>query len=113
MSNQTSTSQKQNYSRTRALYREGKWPPAGHPWRELFLLAPEVVEDLFRNPAWEALLVGLRRWQASSIETGMTAAGLSDRDEARGVYNTVNELLSLQEDIRLFHQIVREPEEPK
>lgn len=108
MSSLTSTSQKPN--RIAEMYRKGEWPPEGHPWRALAQLPPEQAEGLFRSPGWAALLEGLRLLASNSVSAAMSASSLSERDEARGVYNMVEDLLQLEKSIKGLHKLLKETE---
>lgn len=115
MSNQTSTSQKPRSSsnRTRKLWEEGKWPPVGHPWRAVALLPKEESEEMFQSAAWKAISQGLLQLRDRAVSVAMSSAPVGERDEARGVYNIINDLLDLPAHIAGFHREIAPQEELK
>ena len=115
MNSPTSTSQKLNSKAQRvALAKEGKWPPVGHPWRELALLPPEELERFFHGPIWEALALGLCRNRDKGLRTAV-ARGVEpcDRDEARGVVQSMEDILELPKAIASVIEILKLATETK
>lgn len=106
MSNPTSTSPKRKYQispRLRQAVKAGQWPPEGHPWRELALLPNPDLEAFFQGPIWAALKVGLSQLRERAVDKALHDRDASVRDESRGVANTVDDILHLQEAMRSVH----------
>lgn len=108
MSNQNSSSPKPSNNRTKDLYREGKWPPEGHPWREVALLPEEETKTGFHSNLWTAISQGLRLMSQQAVSKMATATDLQTLGAAQGVYNIVEELLSLPDHIKGFHDKIRD-----
>jgi len=116
MNNQTSTSPKQKSRispKALELARVGQWPPEGHPWRALGLLAPEVVQAFFRGEVWAALSEGLSQQYDDAVYKALHAKDLSIRDEARGVALHSEDMLKLESAMKAVHEVYQAVAEEK
>lgn len=110
MNNPIYSSQRQKLAKEkmRQLYKEGKWPPVGHPLRALALLEPKVVEDFFRGAVWSALSQGLERLKDNAMHVVLRDPNSGMRDEARGIVNTCEDIVEWADDVRAFHDAIKE-----
>jgi hypothetical protein len=46
--------------------------------------------------------------KATALDNALNAPGLSERDEARGVYNLANDLIDLKDIVARFHAVIKE-----
>lgn len=96
MTNQTSMSQKRNSNSSNS--RLSKMQAAGHPWAVVAEVPLEDQEQTFRSETWKAISQVLLRLRELARAKAMdTSLGQSQRDEAIGEYNILDDLLVIPE----------------
>ena len=99
--------------RIRRLLEEGKWPPAGHPFRELLRLPPLQVQEWFQLPSTQAYLQGVQELLAlveATLRYEVNERKVIDTPkvyELRSLVDGYRQLLAVREEIYAYGMAIQ------